>query len=186
MEKISHSIYVDDIASGDNDEGHNSKMVLKGWRFQFVTNSSDLQKKIDENERLLQLPPTDHSLNDEEESESYTKFTLGTTQKVHTGEVKILGVKWNSLTDSFIFDFSDVVSIFNPPRGMQASSMILLDLSHLLLYVLRSYSKRCVKPRLTGMMYFLQNCNTNGNPWYPVYKSVVPSVFQDAILMVSR
>ena len=119
VEKISHSIYVDDIASGANDEGRgyefysNSKMVLKDGGFnlrKFVTNSSDLQKKIYENERLLQLPPTDHSLNDEEESESYTKFTLGTTQKVHTGEVKILGVKWNSLTDSFIFDFSDVVS----------------------------------------------------------------------------
>ena len=99
-----------------------------------MTNSSDLQKKIDKNERLLQLPPTDHSLNDEEESESYTKFTLGTTQKVHMGEVKIVGVKWNSLMDSF--NLTSVMwflklSICNPPRGMlsvlQASSMILLD-----------------------------------------------------------
>ena len=76
-----------------------------------MTNSSDLQKKIVENECLMQLPLTDHTLNDEE---SYAKLTLGTTQKVPTGEIKILGVRWNPSTDRFVFDFRDVVSrVFN-------------------------------------------------------------------------
>ena len=44
----------------------------------FGTNSNDLQKKVVKNERLMQLPPTDHTLNGEE---SYAKLTLGTTQK---------------------------------------------------------------------------------------------------------
>ena len=59
----------------------------------------------------MQLPLTDHTLNDEE---SYAKLTLGTTQKVPTGEIKILGVRWNPSTDRFVFHFRDVVSrVFN-------------------------------------------------------------------------
>ena len=70
-----------------------------------MTNSSNLQKKMDENEYLMKMPLTEYTLND-----SYTKLTLGTTQKVHNGETKILGVKWNPSTDNLIFDFSNVAS----------------------------------------------------------------------------
>lgn len=107
---------MDDIAAGADTEGHayklysDSKTMFKEGGFnlrKFVTNSSDLQRKIDENEHSTQLPPTDHSQNDEE---LYTKLTLGTTQKVRTGETKVLGVRWNPATDSLIFDFSDVAS----------------------------------------------------------------------------
>ena len=120
MEKITRSIYVDDIISGADTDDHtyrvysDSKMMFKEGGFnlrKFVTNSSDLQKKIVENERLMPLPLTDHTLNDEE---SYAKLTLGTTQKVPTGEIKILDVRWNPSTDRFVFDFRDVVSwVFN-------------------------------------------------------------------------
>ena len=116
MEKITRSIYVDDIISGADTDDHaygrysDSKMMFKEGRFnqrKFVTNSSDLQKKIVENKCLMQLPLTDHTLNDEE---WYAKLTLGPTQKVPTGEIKILGVRWNPSTDRFVFDFRDVVS----------------------------------------------------------------------------
>ena len=88
--KDHRSIYVDDIISGAYTDDHayglysDSKMVFKEGGFnlrKFVTNSSDLQKTIVGNERLIQLPPTDHTLNDEE---SYAKLTLGTTEKVPT------------------------------------------------------------------------------------------------------
>ena len=95
VQKIIHSIYyADDIISGADTDDHaywlysDSKMMFKEGGFnlrKLVTNSSDLQKKIVENERLMQLPPTDHTLNDEE---SYAKLTLGTIQKVPTGEIK--------------------------------------------------------------------------------------------------
>lgn len=113
VKKISHSIYVDDIASGAETECDayemycNSKKMFKDGGFnlrKFVTNSSDLQGRIDKNEQLMQLSPTDTN------EESYTKITLGTTQKIHSGETKILGVRWNSSTDSIVFDFGDVAS----------------------------------------------------------------------------
>ena len=53
------------------------------------------------------MPLTEYTLNYEE---SYNKLTLGTTQNVHNGETKILGVKWNPSTDNLIFDFSNVAS----------------------------------------------------------------------------
>ena len=59
VEKITRSIYVDDIISGADIDDHayglysDSKMMFKEGGFnlwKFVTNSSDLQKKIVENE----------------------------------------------------------------------------------------------------------------------------------------
>ena len=75
VEKITLSIYVDDIISGADTDDHayrlysDSKMMFKEGGFnlrKFGTNSSDLQKKIVENEHLMQLPLTDHTLNNEE------------------------------------------------------------------------------------------------------------------------
>ena len=66
----------------------------------------------------MQLPPTDHILNDEE---SYAKLTLGTTQTVPTGEIKILGIRWNpSTTDSYLTKemWYHGCSIWNTLRGM--------------------------------------------------------------------
>ena len=62
---------------------------------------------MDKNECLMKMPLTEYTLN---EKESCTKLTLGTTQKVHNGETKILGVKWNPSTDNLIIDFSNVAS----------------------------------------------------------------------------
>ena len=55
-----------------------------------MMNSSALQKRIEENECLPQLPPRDQILHDGEE-ESSTKLTLGITQQVHAGETKVGG-----------------------------------------------------------------------------------------------
>ena len=71
-----------------------------------MTNSSALQKQIDENEHLLR---SDQGPGDGV-GESYTKLTLGTTQQAHAGETKVLGVRWNPSMDCLVFDLSDVVS----------------------------------------------------------------------------
>ena len=111
VKKICHSIYVDDIASGANSDDSayklysDAKAILKEGGFnlrKFVTNSPELQKKIDEKEHIMQLHPTDA------DPESYTKTTLGATQTVKAGETKVLGVKWNPSMDSLVFDFNDV------------------------------------------------------------------------------
>ena len=112
VQKISRSIYVDDLAYGAETEElayrlyTDSKSMLKEGGFnlrKFVTNSSALQQKIDRHEGLspAELGPGG-------EDESYTKATLGTTQRINAGETKVLGVRWHPVTDCFVFDFSDV------------------------------------------------------------------------------
>ena len=55
-----------------------------------MTNSIDLQRKIDRHESQLQ--PQSEGIGDLEE-EFYTKSTLGTTRQMNNGEQKILGVR---------------------------------------------------------------------------------------------
>ena len=75
----------------------------------FVTNSSTLQEKIDRNETQLQSQSIKESSIDNEE-ESYTKSTLGTTQQIDVGEQKVLGVRWSYSADCLVFEFSDLAS----------------------------------------------------------------------------
>ena len=90
VQKISQSIYVDDIAFGaDSDDSaftlySDSKTMLRDGGFnlrKFVTNSSVLLEKIEENEGALR----DGKQSGDTEDESYTKATLGTTQQMNTG-----------------------------------------------------------------------------------------------------
>ena len=94
-------MYVDDIAYGaDTEEAayqlyNNSKEVLKQGGFnlrKFTTNSQTLQDKIDQNEAVLNAGAPRISCCDGE-SETYTNSTLGTVQKMISGEQKILGVR---------------------------------------------------------------------------------------------
>lgn len=68
VEKISRSIYVDDVAYGAEAEDlayklyTDFKSMLKEGGKKIVTNSSALQKRIDENESLLQLSTVQPSL----------------------------------------------------------------------------------------------------------------------------
>ena len=107
------SMYVDDLAFGaDSDDLAydlylNSKQILKEGGFnlrKFLTNSADLQRKIQEKELIAN---TDHSEGGED---SYAQRSLGPTQLVNPGETKVLGVKWNPSGDSLIVDFTDLAS----------------------------------------------------------------------------
>lgn len=115
VQKISRSIYVDDIATGSDSENKayqlyaDSKVMLREGGFnlrKFLTNSSELQERIEESEKALQLSPQPRL----GEDLSYTQSTLGTTQTVNGGETKVLGVKWNPSTDRLVFDLSDVTA----------------------------------------------------------------------------
>lgn len=92
VERLNKSIYVDDIISGAPDDQpayqmyFDSKEILKKGRLnlrKFVTNSSDLQQKINEMEGEL---GTSFPLSISEE-------TLGAAQVVQSGEHKVLGVQ---------------------------------------------------------------------------------------------
>ena len=118
VQKISRSIYVDDIVYGADHEDSayelyaDSKCILKEAGFnlrKFVTNSVVLSEKIGENERILNTTAGDDISSKDEES--YTKTTLGITQPVmNSREQKILGVMWDYSDDCFVFDFSQLAS----------------------------------------------------------------------------
>ena len=110
VSQLTKSTYVDDIISGAPDEEKayqlyaDSKAVLREGGFnlrKFVTNSSCLQQKIDEDE---DYPPARSS------DETYTKATLGTSQVIHSGEHKILGIRWNVATDQ-CFGFDEIARL---------------------------------------------------------------------------
>ena len=120
VRKISLSIYVDNIAHGADTEDLayklylESKSLMKEGGFnlrKFVTNSTNLQRKIEQHEDQLQSQSIGENGSDTGE-ESYTKSTLGTNQQMDAGEQKILGVRWSysNINDCLVFNLNDLAS----------------------------------------------------------------------------
>ena len=118
VRQLLQSIYVDDIVFGANSEDHaydlykESKDILRRGGFnlrKFATNSPGLQEKIDRTEKM----PRAGALNSSEKDldETYAKSTLGTEQSTYSGEHKILGVRWDALSDQLIFNLEDVAQM---------------------------------------------------------------------------
>ena len=98
------SNYVDNIVFGADSEKYafqqyqQLKDLFRAEGFnlrKFVTNLVPLREKIDEKEGILksgiEMPPES---GDSEEDETYSKSMLGSSQKIRTGENKVLGVRW--------------------------------------------------------------------------------------------
>ena len=114
------SIYVDDISAGADDDDSafqfftRSKEILARGGFnlrKFVSNSTSLSRRVEQlegsNEGLTHDTP-----NVVEEDKSYTKDVLGSKQH-SDGEQKILGVKWNFVQDTLIFDLNELANVMN-------------------------------------------------------------------------
>lgn len=82
-----------------------------------MSNSSQLTERIQQNEARISAPaiststdqtksPLDLSKGDSviEEDKTYTKSMLGTTEESSGAERKVLGVRWNFVSDQFVFD----------------------------------------------------------------------------------
>ena len=89
--KLLNSMYVDDMVRGSDSEGEayqlylESKDMIGRGEFnllKFITNSIDLQRRIDEKEGVPHAPPF---------------------------ECKVLGVQWDVNHDELVFDVSEVV-----------------------------------------------------------------------------
>ena len=115
VHKFLRSIYVDDLVSGASttDEAFHlyskSKACLKEGGFnlrQFVSNSPELQEKID----LAEGVPVVKSCNNVSvEDESYSRATFGANQgKATEAEQKVLGVVWNVQRDCLVFDLCHI------------------------------------------------------------------------------
>ena len=136
VEKFLENIYVDDLAAGGTDVDDTyefyakSKLRLAEGGFnlrKFMSNSKELMSKIDANEsnREKSTDPKNVSsyspsicrgecvqnpMNVGQEDESYTKTKLGGSKPIINEAVqKVLGLWWNTETDSFLFDLSNLV-----------------------------------------------------------------------------
>jgi len=102
IKKLRRSLYVDDLASGAEDEEQAfqmfamSKEILKEAGFnlrKFYSNSMTLQARVNPNENPLKKENTKpESADIEELEESYSSSTLGRGQKLHRGKQKVLGI----------------------------------------------------------------------------------------------
>jgi hypothetical protein len=117
VQKISKSMYVDDLVTGADTEEQalqmfqDSKRMLKEGGFnlrKFCSNSVSLQARIEGDE--AHLTSVDRPNPTREWEESYTSSTLGPAQKMLSGEQKVLGIHWNVLSDHFVFNLEEIAA----------------------------------------------------------------------------
>lgn len=117
MKKLSRSLYVDDFVSGADDEDQACQMFLKskeilrdgGFNLRKLrSNSSSVQARVDPSS-ISDLSA--HGLGFAVESEeSYANSTLGIEQSLHSGEQRVLGVRWDTYSDQFVVDLGGIIS----------------------------------------------------------------------------
>ena len=114
VERLLQSTYVDDIVAGADTEDEAYQLYTRAKELfrcggfnlrKFLTNSSELQQRIDLNEGTLSDSPVDVS------SETYAQATLGSQSLGASNECKILGVTWDHTTDCLRFDVISLAQI---------------------------------------------------------------------------
>ena len=118
VEKLTKSMYVDDVISGAQSEEEayqlysTSKKILKDGGFnlrKFATNSSSLQQRINSAEETHGVVEAKTKASDSDET--YSNATLGTNQSILPGEQKVLGVRWEIRSDRLCFSFEDIAHL---------------------------------------------------------------------------
>ena len=115
IKKLQRSLYVDDLASGAEDEEQAyqmftvSKKILEEAGFnlrKFYSNSATLQARVDSDasqENHTREPKSTGQL-----EESYASSTLGRGQGLQLGEQKVLGVRWDTSTDQLMVNLDEI------------------------------------------------------------------------------
>ena len=118
VEKFQRSIYVDDITfGGDDEEVFELYEKAKSWLAEgsfnlrkFVTNSPELQQRIDEQEGNGTVQTSTGDQKTAAEDLSYAKNTLGDNHTVLSG-LKVLGIQWEPTTDSLCFNIGRICDV---------------------------------------------------------------------------
>lgn len=133
VDQFLRSIYVDDLSSGAADNNTAYELYLKcklrlaegGFNLRkFLSNSSELTERIQQNEARISEPAisantdhvkssSDHSKEDSviEEDKTYAKSVLGTAEETSGAEQKVLGVRWNFISDQFVLDLREIATL---------------------------------------------------------------------------
>ena len=136
VEIFLRSIYVDDLSPGapESDTGYElylkSKVRLAEGGFnlrKFVSNSAELMERIQCNESSISNPVTpenivkpEHTQSSQdlpekdvvtEEDKTYAKSMLGAAEDTTSAEQKVLGVRWNFVKDTFVFELREMASL---------------------------------------------------------------------------
>ena len=133
VDQFLRSIYVDDLSSGAADNNAAYELYLKcklrlaegGFNLRkFMSNSGQLIERIQQNEAHISAPaisanndhmrsPSDLSKEDSviEEDKTYAKSMLGTTEETSGAEQKVLGVRWNFVSDQFVLDLREIATL---------------------------------------------------------------------------
>jgi hypothetical protein len=111
VDEFLSSIYVDDLSLGSNEVKTTYGLYLKsktrlaeaGFRLRkFVTILDELCDLINANESSFEQHGTVASVT--EEDQSYAKGSLGCKSNEVRGRHKILGILWDFIQDSFVFN----------------------------------------------------------------------------------
>ena len=118
VEKLRRSLYVDDLASGADDveQAHQmfstAKAILKDAGLnlrKFYSNSAELQARVNPDAGLGN--PTCEATATGALEESYSSSTLGGGQRLHSGEQKVLGVRWDMSADRLLVNLEEIASV---------------------------------------------------------------------------
>ncbi len=107
---------VDDLVTGASDGESanklfaNSKAMLKEGGFNLHKFNSNSVSRANQDETNVVTPPPNGSGIAVESEEAYASSTLAPGQITHSGEWKVLGVRWNVSSDHFVIDFTELAS----------------------------------------------------------------------------
>ena len=112
VEQLLKSFYVDDVTLTEGEVFslyQAAKEIIKAGGFnlrKFFTNAVTLQMKIESCESPRQGKETIPVPSEQTDAST----VLDPTQRAHSGETKVLGVRWNNLADQLVIDLDEISS----------------------------------------------------------------------------
>ena len=168
VQQLQHSIYVDDVVLGAKTAELAYKLCVDSRNLlrdggKFLTNDEWLQEMISDGE----------SGKEGRQPETYTASLLGLSQSTLCGKRKVLGVRWDAVSDEIVLGTEELASIAKQikPSKHQVVSTVnrfydpLGILSQVTLPFLRSIFRSCVRLKSPGINLFREICCSNGTSW---------------------